>query len=109
MIDRSEAPAIAALVAGPARSEWSAYLAASSPARFSRLLHHARHVDTGQPANLASTARLRFELARMELGFGQLRFALVCLAGLSHLSRRSSTSPLEHGGAPGAQVASGPY
>ena len=34
MMDRSEAPAIAALVAWPARSEWPAYLAGSSPARF---------------------------------------------------------------------------
>ena len=33
MIDRSDAPAIAALVACPARSEWPAYFAASRPAR----------------------------------------------------------------------------
>ena len=33
MMERSDAPAIAALVAWPARSEWPAYLAGSRPAR----------------------------------------------------------------------------
>ena len=50
MIERSEAPAMAALVACPARSECPAYLAGSRPARCGEFLHDARNVDTGQPA-----------------------------------------------------------
>ena len=34
MIDRSDAPAMAAAVAWPARNEWPAYFAGSSPARW---------------------------------------------------------------------------
>jgi hypothetical protein len=38
MIDRSDAPAIAALVAWPARSEWPAYFPGSRPARTASFL-----------------------------------------------------------------------
>jgi len=46
MIERSDAPAIAALVAWPARSEWPEYFAASSPARVASFFT-TRAIDLG--------------------------------------------------------------
>jgi hypothetical protein len=53
-MDRSDAPAMAALVACPARREWPAYLAGSRPARAaSFLVTRATSIPDKRPAGLA--------------------------------------------------------
>jgi hypothetical protein len=67
MIDRSEAPAIAALVARPARREWPPYFAGSSPARSASFVTtHATSIGD-KPAVWILPCRLSGHISRRML------------------------------------------
>jgi len=51
-MDRSDAPAMAALVACPSRSECPALLGRVQPGPLHKFLHHSGHVDSRQSTRL---------------------------------------------------------